>query len=569
MTEWKNKRNEEISEHILTTQIVFLFMFFMAVISLSRTDFYNNLSLNWQNIYLVLLLWISFASGIVLYAGKKRASGFMLGDRPTAWDFSLFLVVFFLSEVILLFTGQSNSPVKIVFLIPVIISSTSYGKKFGLATAGAASTLLFYFDFTSGFESTPSVKFQTDIINSTVMFTLAWLIGGLADIEKAAREDLTNLANTDGLTGLSNHRHFQESLRQHFQSALENNSPLSLIILDIDYFKFYNDSYGHLKGDEVLKQVGAILSESVKQPNCAARYGGDEFMIIVPDCEERALEIAEQARTAIESSYFEGMEVQPGGKITVSVGVAAFPKHGATPKELIRSADEALYKAKHGRNRVQLYFSVMDDLREGIAESEKDLFNSIKTLVSIINAKDRYTFGHSERVAHYSLRLAERLNLPREEIVLLRYASFLHDVGKIEIDRDLLNKAGPLKPKEWATLQKHPLWGSDIIRPISSLKKAIPVILHHHENYDGTGYPGGLAGEDIPLLARILRIADSYDAMTTDRPYKKAKPPGEACNELKRCAGTLFDPALVNIFVGVVLEDESERPAFKGSTINP
>lgn len=531
----------------------------MALLTIVKTPI-NNDSSAYPNILILLSLT---GGAIIFYIGKKIVQGIVLAGRPNLTDISLLLFSFIIATSVLFFTGKADSPVKLVLLIPIIIASTSYGKVTGLITGGTASALLFTLDFLAGFESTPSVRFQADIVNSTVMITLAWLIGGLADIEKEVRERLTGLANTDELTGLSNHRHFQECLRRHLKTAKENNGPLSLIMFDIDYFKFYNDNFGHQKGDEVLKQVGLILSENVKQPYCAARYGGDEFIVIVPDTEEKALELAERIRATIESHHFEGMEIQPKGKITISVGVAGFPKHGQTPKELIRSADEALYKAKYSRNKVQLYFSVMDDLREGIAESERDLFNSIKTLITIINAKDRYTFGHSERVTYYALKLAERLGLSGEEKFSLRCGSFLHDIGKIEIDRDLLNKTGPLKPKERAVLQKHPVWGSDIVRPISSLKNAIPIILYHHENFDGTGYPCGLSGEEIPLLARILRVADSFDAMTTDRPYKKAKNLPEACDELKRCSGTLFDPRLVDLFVRFILEEDIEYLAFK------
>jgi diguanylate cyclase (GGDEF)-like protein len=334
-------------------------------------------------------------------------------------------------------------------------------------------------------------------------------------------------------------------------------------MFDIDYFKFYNDNYGHQHGDEVLKQIGAILAEMVQKPNCASRYGGDEFTILVPDNEIRAMELAEQIKDAIEAYPFLGAEIQPKGKLTVSVGVSTFPKQGKTPKELIRLTDEALYKSKYSKNKVQLYFSVMDDLREGVAETERDLFNSVKTLVSIINAKDRYTFGHSERVVYYSVRLGEQLNLSKEDMILLRFGAFLHDIGKIEVDREVLNRIGPLKNNEWAALKKHPVWGGDIVRPIISLRKAIPAVLHHHENFDGTGYPDGLAGEEIPLFARILRIADSFDAMTTDRPYKKAKTFEEACAELRRCKGMMFDPGLVDLFITAIEKEGNILPAFK------
>ncbi|HOV79674.1 MAG TPA: diguanylate cyclase, partial [Bacillota bacterium] len=252
MKEWKTKRSEEISEHMLITHIVYFLIFCMAIISISGINFYNILSTNFSITYIIMISWVLFASGIILYTSKKLASGLKLGDRPTPWDLSLFLVAFLLSVTILTITGRSGSPVKILFLIPVVISSSSYGKIPGMITAGAAGAVLLYFDFAAGIKSSPSVTFQADLVNSGVMLTLAWLIGGLADIEKAVRENLTSLANTDELTGLPNHRRFQEVLRERLKHAKENRLPFSLIMFDIDHFKFYNDNFGHLKGDEVL-----------------------------------------------------------------------------------------------------------------------------------------------------------------------------------------------------------------------------------------------------------------------------------------------------------------------------
>jgi diguanylate cyclase (GGDEF)-like protein len=553
--EWDRKRTEEISEHMLVTNIVCFFIFFMIVINWSGTAIYPNLSLNWLNTLTLLLLTLS----IIYYIGKKISSGLKLAVEPAFWDFLLFFTLYILSAAILIITSQSgnNSTVKMIFFIPIIIASTSYGKKIGMITAGAASAIIFFFDFTTGLEPVPSFKLQSDIVNCSVMLILAWLIGGLADIEKAARESLTTLANTDDLTGIYNHRHFHDILRQHIKSAKETNRPISLIMFDIDYFKFYNNSCGYQQGDEILRQIGTILSQVVKKPNNAARYGSDEFTVIVPGDEDKALGIAEEIRRTIESYPFEGASVQPKGKITVSMGISCYPKQGKTPTEIIRSADEAMYKAKYSTDKVQVYFTVMDELRDGIAKNERDLFNSIKTLITIINAKDRYTFGHSERVVYYAMNLARQANLTEEEMAVLRYGSFLHDIGKIEIDRELLNKIGPLKASEFMSLKKHPVWGCDIVHPIKSLQGAIPVILHHHENFDGSGYPLGLYGENIPFQARILRIADSFDAMTTDRPYKKAKTVPEACEELIKYKGILFDPDLIDLFVQLVVAENN------------
>ncbi|TEB05757.1 Cyclic di-GMP phosphodiesterase response regulator RpfG [Pelotomaculum schinkii] len=559
MKRWEEIRKESISEHILVAHVISVLIFFMAFLTMTNVPLDGGL----YKLILISLMGAFIGLAVFYYIVNRIVSGVLLASNPNLTDSFLLLFSYITAVSILFLTGKADSIVKIIFIIPVIIASTSLGKTAGLITAGFSGAILFYFDFKAGFEPGPSVKFQADIINSMVLFTLAWLFGGFADTERVARENLTLLANTDDLTGMSNHRHFQEVLRESVESAEKNNKSLSLIKLDIDYFKFYNKNYGYQQGDEVLIQVAGIINSVVKWRPCfAARYGSDEFTVIVPDTNSEGLKIAERIRKKIETHSFPGAEVLPNGRITVSLGVAGFPEQGSTPEGLLRLADEAMYKAKYSRNRVQLYFSVIDDLRDSFNGAERDFFHSIKTLLTIINAKDRYTFGHSERVVYYSLKLAEKLNFTTEEMLILRYGAILHDIGKLEISRDILNSTEALKPSDLAILQKHPEWGGDIVRPISSLKKVIPTIIHHHENYDGTGYPEGLAGEGIPLQARILRITDSFDAMTTDRPYKKAKNFVEACAELKSCSGSLFDPGLVDVFLKLIAEIKNEHPDF-------
>jgi len=199
---------------------------------------------------------------------------------------------------------------------------------------------------------------------------------------------------------------------------------------------------------------------------------------------------------------FDGEEYQPNGKIMISCGVASAPDHARIFKELVKYADHALYKAKNlNKNRVELYFSVFDGLE--VEEDEKELLNSIRTLISVINAKDRYTYGHSERVSYYSIKVAESMGLSDADINLMRYAAFLHDIGKIEIERDILNKTGKPTDEEWRILQQHPRWGSEIVKAVNKLQPVATIILNHHEYFDGSGYPQGAKGKDILVLARI------------------------------------------------------------------
>ncbi|MHB9093925.1 MAG: diguanylate cyclase [Eubacteriales bacterium] len=373
-------------------------------------------------------------------------------------------------------------------------------------------------------------------------------------VNKPARQiakPTDSLSIVDSLTNLYNHKFFHERLEEEVRRSYLLNSKVSLIMLDIDYFKNYNDILGYPTGDRLLSEFANLLRNLIRNKDVIARYGGEEFAVILVEADTKlALEVAERIRNSIENYPFEGREVQPKGKISVSIGVATYPNNAGSKEELLKVAEEALYRAKHtARSKVALYFSIFDDLKSELNQAELSLLNTIKTLITVINANDKYTFGHSERVVKYSAALGEQLGLSEEQIKYIKYGAFLHDIGKIEIDRDILNKTDPLTHDEWSTLKCHPQWGADIVKPVSALKQILPQILYHHERFDGFGYPHGLKGTEIPLNARILTIADSFDAMTSARPYQKTRSLNDAVNELQRCAGTHFDPQLVEAFL--------------------
>ncbi|MHB1043827.1 MAG: bifunctional diguanylate cyclase/phosphohydrolase [Eubacteriales bacterium] len=562
MKSWETRRREEVSELVIVSHIVCVLIFMVAALSLNIT--HPSKGACAFNSFLFVLL----GSSILIYAVQKMVPESNLTERLKTGDLALFLVSFTFSVTVIIFTGREASPVKVILLAPVIIAATSYGRKAGMVAAGCAWLILLILEMSSGrlflaidiqssfSQTNPDSVFQADLVQGGIMLLLAWLIGGFAEIERKVRRNLIDLAHTDELTGLGNHRSFQDAIRRGIKEADSKAGELSLILIDVSHFKFYNEILGHQAGDEALKKLSAIILETMGLSDHAFRYGGDEFTVLAPGGPEEALVKARMIRQQVESHKFYRADIQPGGHLTVSLGIASFPRHGKTAKELVHYANDALYRAKYSLEKVQVYFSVMEDVSKLIAATERDLFNSIKTLVSIVNAKDRYTFGHSERVTFYSLLLARDTGLSEDEINNLKFAFYLHDIGKIEIERDLLNKTGPLNAEERGIFNMHTVWGADIVKPLVTLKQISEVIRSHHENYDGTGYPDGLAGTDIPLGARILRIADSYDAMTTDRPYRKKLTVEAACRELQRCAGTMFDPALVNIFVGI-LERES------------
>lgn len=378
-------------------------------------------------------------------------------------------------------------------------------------------------------------------------------------LEKANIE-LEVMAITDGLTKLYNHRYFQDCLEKAVTIAQQEGNSLSLMILDLDHFKYYNDLFGHQAGDTLLAELADLLIRELGPNDMVARYGGEEFTVILYGSDNNhALKVAEKLRTAVESYPFRDREQQPEGKITVSIGIASYPENARTKEELIKLADEALYKAKScSRNKVELYFSVLDELQQDLDQSEAELVNSTKMLIRIINAKDKYTYGHSERVGRYAVWIATKLGLPDDEIQTIKIGAFLHDIGKIEISEEILVKRGPLTEDEFALIKKHPFWGAGIIKAVESLNHTLPLVKYHHEWFDGNGYPKGLKGLEIPLHARILAVADSFDAMTSNRPYRKRKSPGEAIVELKRCAGTQFDPEIVSVFIDV-WQEQNEK----------
>jgi len=327
-------------------------------------------------------------------------------------------------------------------------------------------------------------------------------------------------ANTDGLTGLYNHRHFHERLEQEIARGSRFGSMFSLIMLDIDLFKAYNDIYGHLAGDDVLRRTGRYIESSIRSIDLAFRYGGEEFTIILPETRvDDAYRVAERIRKTIESKT--SSRAMP---ITASLGIASWPTDGVMKEEIIARADAALYRAKQaGRNRTCLSSDVVKPETPNIGtelEARPRALSIIYALAATVDAKDHYTYGHSRKVSDYSVAMAEALGLPQDRIATIRAASLLHDIGKVGIPDSILSKEGPLTDEEWEPVRVHPKLGVEILRHVIDLVNCLPAILHHHEHYDGKGYPSGLKGDSIPLEGRILAIADAYDAMTSPRPYR-------------------------------------------------
>ncbi len=467
----------------------------------------------------------------------------------------VFIGIFFIS---ILLSGANESQHKFIFLFIITSATIQSGLKSGITIAGISSLAILIMDIVCMPNVTVNKNFQNDLILSGIFLLTAWPLGFYVKIEGEHISKLEDLVNKDGLTGVFNHRYFHDSLKEKIILSEKNGEPISMIFVDIDYFKHYNDLYGHQRGDEVLRDIGSILKKNIRNTDIAARYGGEEFALILPNTtEDQALLMADRIRALIEKTKFYGEENQPNGVLTASMGVSVYPVKAKSDIELIKSADDALYRAKFfNKNRVETYTSILDDLKNDIDEREVELVTSIKTLISVINAKDRYTYGHSERVVLYSRLLAQKLNLNKQEEDTLIYGAYMHDIGKINIAQDVLMKKMPLLPEEWNMLKQHPENGVEIIKPVKSLENMIPIILHHHEKYNGTGYPGNLKGEEIPYLARVLTVVDSFDAMTSNRPYNKRKTYEEAIIELRKFSGIQFDPIIAEKFIEVIEENK-------------
>ncbi len=467
----------------------------------------------------------------------------------------IFILIFTLAIVL---SGANTSEYKILFLFIITTTTIQSGMKHGIIVSIVSSIIILVMDLLWMPMNIVNPYFENDLVLSAIFMLTAWPLGFYVKIERDHINNLKSLVNEDGLTGVYNHRYFHEALSEEMNKAKEENSKISMIFIDIDYFKQYNDLYGHQEGDKVLRKIGHILKETTRASDIVARYGGEEFSIILPDTDEdEATHIAENIRSNVESTYFDGQENQPNGNLTVSIGISIFPDKAHSDIELVKSADDALYRAKFfNKNRVESYTSVLDELKDDIDEKDGELVTSIKTLISVINAKDRYTYGHSERVVFYSRLLGERLGLSEEEKSTLIYGAYMHDIGKINISKDILIKKMPLTSEEWNIIKEHPQNGVEIIKPFKSLRDIAPIILHHHEKYDGTGYPCGLKGEEIPYLARILTVVDSFDAMTSNRPYNKRKTYCQGIEEIKAFSGIQFDPYIAKVFIEIIKENE-------------
>jgi diguanylate cyclase (GGDEF)-like protein len=374
-------------------------------------------------------------------------------------------------------------------------------------------------------------------------------------------------ATHDRLTGVANRETLLTTLHAEIERATRHYTPLSVAFIDIDRFKPINDTHGHKAGDAVLRQVASLISRSVRASDAFGRYGGEEFMLILPETTpEDAVGIAEELRNLVMAERLriaDGTEI----KATISIGVAGGTGSQLQLDMVVDRADAAMYAAKSlGRNRVYLFRDLDESApvrRAPISAMHRAQATALgrwasdtatQALASVLAPQPHHRGRPSDMIASLATGIALEMGLASEEIERIRVASLLHDLGKIAIPDEILDKPSSLSDHEWQAIGQHPRIGQVILEQASSLREAIPVVLHHHERFNGGGYPHGLQGNEIPIGARIVAVADAYHAMVNERPYSTALTHAEALHELRANAGTQFDPRVVDVFCGVYAE---------------
>ncbi|MCD8024011.1 MAG: diguanylate cyclase [Candidatus Gastranaerophilales bacterium] len=388
-------------------------------------------------------------------------------------------------------------------------------------------------------------------------------------------------SDTDLLTGIANHKHFQEELHRQIQLCEKQNQALSVLIADIANLSRINGEFGHAKGDEVIKTVAHKIKQNIRNTDFAGRFGGDEIGVVMPNTSlEEAKYIAEYLSYIISCVYIDDV-----GPVKVSMGISSYPKSSESQERLLVLAEQAMYISKsksqvtgnckvitsedynfwddealkcfaevltkkHAQIGVQFEDELINKFHNEQIISNSHLLDVVTSLANTIDAKDTYTKGHSTSVSRYSEALARAVGLPENEVERIRLGALLHDIGKIGIPENVLRKPSKLTDEEWEIMKQHPAIGAEkVLAPNESLRDLIPIVKYHHEHYDGSGYPYGLKGEDIPYAARIVAIADAFHALISDRPYRKGMGVEKACEILKMGADVQWDRELVRQFV--------------------
>jgi diguanylate cyclase (GGDEF)-like protein len=511
---------------------------------------------------LLTLVWLALPAspatanegGMMLMAIGMAAMGAVMligGDRLPAWSFHGFAVGgTLLVTGTIHFSEAETSPYALLYLwvalyalnfytptkaaLHILSIAMAYAAVLAADLAGTQSGLLTAFG-----EAAPRWTFTVGTLVVAVAF-----VGMLKDRLDGLVARFADAAREDPLTGLRNRRGFDETFDLEVERARRTGHQISLVLGDLDHFKQVNDRLGHPRGDEVLRRAGEILRSTNRRIDLAARVGGEEFAVLLPDSDERGAHIAaERMRRAIREGF-----ADDSLPLTISFGIASLPAHGDSTDDLMESADQALYTAKEIGRDCSVIFSpqaadnVSGHARRRHARGEARLA-SLLTLAESLDSHE-----HAATVGRYAREIGRQLGYPEEDLENLMLAGILHDVGKVGIPSSIVLKPGPLSAAEWDEMRRHPEVGASMLEGVN--QPQIAEWVHgHHERPDGRGYPRGLDRDEVPLEARILAVADSYEAMTHDRVYRPALGPGAARRELEQGAGSQFDEEVVEAFL--------------------
>ena len=494
---------------------------------------------------------VSLAVAAYLYFTGGRTSQTVLTTLPYLGTVLITLCIYFSGES----NGAPASDTEMLYLWVALYAAYFFSSRQAAMHIGFVAVAYLAVLIVS---ASPSV-FAARWFESAVTLAVAGIL--VQSVRKRVAElvhRLTDAARTDPLTGLHNRRAFEETFATEIERARRGGRPLSVLVGDLDHFKAVNDRFGHPAGDAALVQMGKLLTSARREIDPVARTGGEEFALILPDTSEReAYLVSERMRTAVQH-HFADADVP----LTMSFGLASFPDHGPSVEALLAAADQALYAAKElGRNRT-VVFSQEIALIAPAGDPEASTQMHLQTVLSLAEAldlRDTGTADHSQTVGRYSALIAEELGLAEEHVKRVQIAGVLHDIGKIGLPDSILRKKAGLDEEERSQVRRHPEIGAEILRS-KNFEDIRSWVLSHHERPDGKGYPHGLGADEIPLEARILAVADAYEAMTAGRVYRAAIAKQSARSELLRCAGSQFDPRVVAAFMAA-LDREAERLA--------
>ena len=544
MIKVSKNRNDEIKEIVTivkVSSILFCIIALVANIEPDKSSIFDFEMINLRDTSIIMFMFSAIYLGISsIFEKSKKDYKFF----ATLIERVLYGMIFIM---VIILSGAYNSDYKFIFIFLIIQTTLEGGMYEGMIVGTVSSLALLSIDLLWYGSLLGNIYFQNDIILVGVFLIVAWIMGYFITNSSKKLSELMSLVNEDALTGVYTLEYFMKSIDASIKNIKDNHKGLGIVLLDVDYFKEYNDLYGRKSGDEVLKCVGGLLRECTSGGQICSRVGGGTFGVLLNNTNlDKTILLAESIRKSINDEQFKGEEKQPNGRITVTVGVAHYPNGTNSSEEFFRSAQEALNKGKIlNRNSVEVYNEILNS----ITSENKTFGERMKNVLLKINDRDKFSVTHIQRVVMFSKMIAKELNLSKEDTRLLIYASYMHDIGKYNIKKEILNKKTSLDDKEWQEMMKHPQYSVDLIESSNYVKEVEPIVLHHHERFDGKGYPDRLKGEEIPYLARILTVVDAFDAMTSYRPYNVIKTNVEAIEELKANAGTQFDPKIVDAFI--------------------